>query len=70
MSKPAYRRVMIKVSGEALMGTETYGLHAPTIGKIAADLIEVRKSGVEVAVVVGGGYTPDRATGRQGAARR
>ncbi len=55
MSKPAYRRVMIKVSGEALMGTETYGLHAPTIGKIAADLIEVRKSGVEVAVVVGGG---------------
>jgi uridylate kinase len=55
MSKPAYRRVMIKVSGEALMGTETYGLHAPTIGKIAADLIDVRKSGVEVAVVVGGG---------------
>jgi uridylate kinase len=55
MSKPAYRRVMIKVSGEALMGTETYGLHAPTIGRIAADLIDVRKSGVEVAVVVGGG---------------
>jgi len=55
MSTPAYRRVMIKVSGEALMGTETYGLHAPTIGKIAADLVDVRKSGVEVAVVVGGG---------------
>jgi uridylate kinase len=55
MSKPAYRRVLVKVSGEALMGTETYGLHAPTIGRIAEDLAEVRKSGVEVAVVVGGG---------------
>jgi uridylate kinase len=55
MSKPAYRRVLVKVSGEALMGTETYGLHAPTIGRIADDLAEVRKSGVDVAVVVGGG---------------
>jgi uridylate kinase len=55
MSKPAYRRVLVKVSGEALMGTETYGLHAPTIGKIADDLAEVRKTGVDVAVVVGGG---------------
>ena len=55
MSKPAYRRVMVKVSGEALMGTETYGLHAPTIGRIADDLAAVRKSGVDVVVVVGGG---------------
>jgi uridylate kinase len=55
MSKPAYRRVLVKVSGEALMGTETYGLHAPTIGRIADDLAAVRQSGVDVAVVVGGG---------------
>lgn len=55
MSKPAYRRVLIKVSGEALMGGESYGLHAPTIARIANDLAEVRRSGVEVAVVVGGG---------------
>jgi len=55
MSKPAYRRVLVKVSGEALMGSETYGLHAPTIGDIAADLAAVRKLGVEIAVVVGGG---------------
>ena len=55
MSKPAYRRVLVKVSGEALMGSETYGLHAPTIGGIAADLAAVRKLGVEIAVVVGGG---------------
>jgi uridylate kinase len=55
MSKPAYRRVMVKVSGEALMGSETYGLHAPTIGRIADDLAAVRQSGVDIAVVVGGG---------------
>jgi uridylate kinase len=55
MGKPAYRRVLVKVSGEALMGTETYGLHAPTIGRIAADLTLVRKSAIDVAVVVGGG---------------
>lgn len=55
MSKPAYRRVLVKVSGEALMGSETFGLHAPTIGGIAADLAAVRKLGVEIAVVVGGG---------------
>jgi uridylate kinase len=55
MGKPAYRRVLVKVSGEALMGTETYGLHAPTIGRIAEDLAKVRKSAIDVAVVVGGG---------------
>lgn len=55
MGKPAYRRVLVKVSGEALMGSETYGLHAPTIGRIAADLAALHKAGVEVAVVVGGG---------------
>jgi uridylate kinase len=55
MGKPAYRRVLVKVSGEALMGTETYGLHAPTIGRIAADLTKVRKSAIDIAVVVGGG---------------
>jgi uridylate kinase len=55
MGKPAYKRILVKVSGEALMGSETYGLHAPTIGAIASDLAKVRKSGVEVAVVVGGG---------------
>ncbi|MEX0589844.1 MAG: UMP kinase [Xanthobacteraceae bacterium] len=55
MGKPAYKRVLVKVSGEALMGSETYGLHAPTIGRIASDLAEVRKAGVEIAAVVGGG---------------
>src|SRR3990172_6633561 len=55
MSKPRYRRIIVKVSGEALMGNETHGLHAPTLGRIAADLAETRKLGVAVAVMVGGG---------------
>lgn len=51
----AYPRVLVKVSGEALMGTEAFGLHWPTIERIAADLVEARHTGAEVAVVVGGG---------------
>jgi uridylate kinase len=55
MAKPRYRRVLVKVSGEALMGDEPFGLHAPTLARIAADLAKVKKQGVAVAVVVGGG---------------
>jgi len=55
MAKPRYKRVLVKVSGEALLGSETYGLHAPTLTRIAADLVEVKKLGVEIAVVIGGG---------------
>lgn len=55
MAKPRYKRVLIKVSGEALMGDAAFGLDAPTLKRIAADLVAVRKSGAEVAVMVGGG---------------
>jgi len=55
MAKPRYRRVLVKVSGEALMGGEPFGLHPPTLARIAADLAKTRKLGVDVAVVVGGG---------------
>ncbi|GLK83640.1 UMP kinase [Ancylobacter defluvii] len=50
-----YRRVLVKVSGEALMGSEAFGLHWPTIEGIARDLADARGTGAEVAVVVGGG---------------
>lgn len=50
-----YPRVLIKVSGEALMGPEPFGLHPPTVTRIARDLVAVRELGCEVAVVVGGG---------------
>lgn len=51
----AYRRVIVKVSGEALSGPEGFGIHQPTIDRIAEDLIAARKAGVRLGVVVGGG---------------
>ena len=55
MGEPAYRRVVIKVSGEYLAGDQPFGIHQPTVDRIAGDLIKARELGVEVAVVVGGG---------------
>ena len=55
MSQPGYRRVIVKVSGEALMGPAAFGLHQPTVDAIAADLVAARALGVELGVVVGGG---------------
>src|SRR3981081_2005536 len=55
MTKPVYRRVVVKVSGEALMGPDNYGIHQPTLERIAADLVTARSLGVAVGVVVGGG---------------
>ena len=50
-----FRRVLLKVSGEALMGGEEFGIAPSTMRRIAADIAEARALGVEVAVVVGGG---------------
>jgi uridylate kinase len=57
MSEPAStpRRVLLKLSGEALMGTESFGLHLPTLEAIAADVKTVVEMGVELAIVIGGG---------------
>ncbi len=52
---PLYRRVLLKVSGEALMGSRDYGLDAETVHRIAADIEEVVRMGVEVCLVIGGG---------------
>ena len=54
-AKPLFHRVVVKLSGEALMGSETHGLNMPTLRRIAADLKAAAELGVEVAVVVGGG---------------
>src|SRR5260370_34429413 len=56
MRKPVYRRVVVKVSGEALMGPDRFGIHHPTLERIAADLLVSRDLGVAIAVVVGGGH--------------
>jgi uridylate kinase len=55
MTKPVYRRVVVKVSGEALIGPDRFGIHQPTLDRIAADLLASRGLGVALAVVVGGG---------------
>jgi uridylate kinase len=55
MSKPRYRRVLVKVSGEALMGSETVGLDPKALARIAKDLAAARALGVDIAVMVGGG---------------
>jgi uridylate kinase len=55
MSGRQYQRIMLKVSGEALMGSASYGIDAPTVRAIAAQIKAANDLGVQVAVVVGGG---------------
>jgi uridylate kinase len=55
MSAPIYKRVLLKLSGEALMGDRDYGLDNQTVKDIAQDIKGVVELGVEVCVVVGGG---------------
>ena len=50
-----YKRVLIKVSGEALAGDDRFGVNDTELGKVAAQIKEIRDAGVEVAIVVGGG---------------
>ena len=52
---PAYSRVMLKISGEALMGDQGYGLHPPTVERIAKEVQSVHSMGVEICMVIGGG---------------
>jgi uridylate kinase len=55
MAKPAYKRILLKLSGEALMGDDAYGINRATIDNIVAQIKAVVALGVEVAVVIGGG---------------
>ena len=54
-SKPAFHRIVLKLSGESLQGPQDSGIHAETVHGIARELKEVRDLGVETAIVVGGG---------------
>ena len=51
----SFRRVLLKISGEALMGPQGYGLHPPTVDRIAGQVEAVRDLGVEICMVIGGG---------------
>jgi uridylate kinase len=55
MAKLNYRRVIVKLSGEALSGPEKFGIHQPTIDGFAADLVAAHSMGIGLGVVVGGG---------------
>jgi uridylate kinase len=55
MSAPAFKRILLKLSGEALMGDDSYGINRATIERIVKEIKEVVDLGVEVAVVIGGG---------------
>ena len=66
---PAFKRILLKLSGEALMGDLPYGADAARIAAIAEEIKKVHDRGVEIAVVVGGGniwrgrQAPARCTG-------
>ena len=51
----AYKRILLKISGEALMGEQSFGLHPPTVQRIADEVKKVSDLGAEVCVVIGGG---------------
>ncbi|NLZ32741.1 MAG: UMP kinase, partial [Firmicutes bacterium] len=55
MEKPAYKRVVLKLSGEALAGEKGFGIDQSVLGSIAAELKELVAAGVQIAIVVGGG---------------
>jgi uridylate kinase len=50
-----YRRILLKLSGEALMGSQSYGIDPATLSQIADEIIDVHSLGVEIAMVIGGG---------------
>jgi len=53
--QPKYKRILLKLSGEALMGTQSHGVDPDTVAAVAAQVKAVQALGVEVALVVGGG---------------
>ena len=55
MSKPVYQRILLKLSGEALMGNQTSGIDPKIVNQIAQEIKSAHEIGVQTAVVVGGG---------------
>jgi uridylate kinase len=55
IAKPAHKRILLKLSGEALMGDDQFGINRATIVRMVEEIAEVTRLGVQVAVVIGGG---------------
>ena len=64
MAEPVYRRVVVKLSGEYLAGSNSFGIDQPTVDRLAGDLIAAQKLGTEVAVVIGGVEVSSRGVSR------
>lgn len=54
-ARPAHKRILLKLSGEALMGDDAFGINRATIVRMVQEVAEVVNMGVQVAVVIGGG---------------
>ena len=54
-SSPAYRRILLKLSGEALLGSQPYGIDPAVIRRVASEITEILGLGVQVGLVIGGG---------------
>ena len=54
-NNPSYKRVLLKLSGEALMGSMDFGIETKMMSRVAKEIAEVADMGVEVALVIGGG---------------
>lgn len=52
---PAYKRILLKLSGEALMGNDSFGINRATIERMVSEVAEIARMGIELAVVIGGG---------------
>jgi uridylate kinase len=55
MGEPRYRRVIVKIGGEALAGPDGAGVHQPSVDRVAADLVAARALGISIGVINGGG---------------
>ncbi len=65
-TKLRYRRLLVKLSGEALMGDQGYGIHMPTAQRLAADICEALDMGAQICLVIGGGNIFRGLTGAAG----
>src|SRR5690606_23644768 len=54
-AQPRFRRVLLKLSGEALMGSKSYGIDQETLTRVAHEVVAVRNAGIQVCMVVGAG---------------
>jgi uridylate kinase len=55
LPEPRYKRILLKLSGEALQGSESYGISLPVLETVSEELVEINSLGIETAVVIGGG---------------